>query len=57
MPKYHVYRSIEIDGSPDDVFDVVVDFSQWQEWSPWLCAEPNADVTVTGDPSSLEAQY
>lgn len=57
MPTYHVYRSIEIDASPDDVFEVVADFSKWKEWSPWLCAEPDAEVTVTGDPSSLEAQY
>jgi effector-binding domain-containing protein/uncharacterized protein YndB with AHSA1/START domain len=57
MPKYHVYRSIEIDASPEEVFDVVADFSKWTTWSPWLCAEPDAEVTVTGDPSSLDAAY
>lgn len=57
MPKYHVQRSIEIDASPEDVFDVVADFSKWTTWSPWLCAEPDAEVTVTGDPPSLDATY
>lgn len=57
MPKYHVQRSIEIDASPEEVFDVVADFSKWTTWSPWLCAEPEAEVTVTGEPSSLDAVY
>lgn len=57
MPKYHVQRSIEIDASPEQMFDAVADFSKWTVWSPWLCAEPEAEVNVTGEPSSVGAVY
>lgn len=57
MPKFHIQRSIEIDASPEQVFDAVADFSKWRIWSPWLCAEPDAEVNVTGEPSSIGAVY
>lgn len=57
MPRYHVQRSIEIDASPKKVFDVVSDFGTWTTWSPWLCAEPDAKVNVTGDASSVGSVY
>ena len=57
MPKYHVQRSIEIDASPEQVFDAAVDFSNWKIWSPWLCAEPEAEVTVSEDPRSVGSLY
>lgn len=57
MPKYHVARSIHINASPHDVFSAVADFSDWTTWSPWLCAEPDAKVVVSDDPSSLGATY
>jgi uncharacterized protein YndB with AHSA1/START domain len=57
MPAYHVYRSTEIDASPEKVFDAVADFTTWTTWSPWLCAEPEAEVKVTDDPSSVGSLY
>lgn len=57
MPKFHVQRSIEIDASPEEVFDFVSDFSKWSIWSPWLCAEPEAEVTVSEDPKSVGSLY
>ena len=33
------------------------DFSTWTKWSPWLIAEPGANVTVSTDPSSVGSTY
>lgn len=57
MPAYHVYRSTVIDASPEKVFDAVADFSTWTTWSPWLCAEPDAEVNVSADSSSVGSLY
>lgn len=52
MPKFSVAESVQINASPEQVFEVVSDFNTWTTWSPWLCAEPTATVEVT--PSSNE---
>lgn len=57
MPAYHVQRSIFIDADKETVFQKVVDYSTWTTWSPWLCAEPDAQVTVTENSSSVGSVY
>ena len=57
MPKFHVSRSIAIAAGPDQVFDTVADYNTWASWSPWLCCEPDANVQVTEDPSSVGSKY
>ena len=57
MPKYHVCRSIQIQESPQKVFETVADFGTWTTWSPWLCAEPEAEVKVTENASSVGSVY
>ena len=57
MPAFEVQRSIVINAPPEKVFDTVVDFGTWTTWSPWLCAEPEAEVTVSEDPSSVGSTY
>ena len=57
MPRFQVNRSIHIKAAPEKVFDAVADFSTWTTWSPWLCAEPDAQVRVSEAPSSLGAIY
>ncbi len=57
MLKFQVQRSIQIDASLEKVYDTVVDYETWTTWSPWLCAEPDAKVTITGEPSSVGAVY
>ena len=57
MPKYHVHRSTRIDAAPEKVFETVADFSTWTTWSPWLCTEPDAEVEVTDDSSSVGSVY
>ena len=57
MPRFHVQRSIQINASPEEVFNTVADFGTWTKWSPWLCSEPDAKVTVTEDASSVGSIY
>ena len=57
MPRFHVERSIEIAVTPENAFDAVSDFSTWTTWSPWLIAEPDANVQVSADPSSIGSTY
>lgn len=57
MPEFTVSRSIEINATPDKVFDVVADFGTWTKWSPWLCAEPTATVVVSEDSNSVGSLY
>ena len=57
MSRFHVCRSIHIKAAPEKVFDTISDFSTWTTWSPWLCAEPDAQVTVSEDPSSVGSLY
>lgn len=57
MPRYEVERSTIINAVPERVFDTVADFGTWTTWSPWLCAEPDAQVTVTDDPNSVGSVY
>lgn len=57
MPRYEVQRSIVINAIPERVFETVADFGTWTTWSPWLCAEPDAQVTVTDDPNSIGSVY
>ncbi|MEM7564567.1 MAG: SRPBCC family protein [Pseudomonadota bacterium] len=41
---YHVKRSLEIEASTNAVFNAILDFKSWPEWSPWLMHEPEAGI-------------
>jgi predicted transcriptional regulator YdeE len=51
MPKIHIDRSIEISADVSEIFQVLIDFSQWKDWSPWLILDPKAkmDISPEGD--------
>jgi effector-binding domain-containing protein len=57
MPAIHVQRSIWIDASVEKVFQSVVDFRTWTTWSPWLCSDPDAEVSVTDNATGVGAKY
>ena len=57
MPSFHIERSIEIDAPPETVYNTVVNYESWTKWSPWLCAEPDAVVTVSENPNSIGSIY
>jgi len=57
MPRFHVQRSIEINAPAERVFEVTSDYGQWTRWSPWLCTEPDANVTVSDNANSVGSVY
>lgn len=57
MPHYEIQRSITINATPQQVFDTVANYGTWPNWSPWLCAEPDAKVTITDDAQSVGSVY
>jgi effector-binding domain-containing protein len=46
---YKVERSIQIRETPEQVFQVVSDFKQWNQWSPWLSTEPETKTNISGN--------
>jgi hypothetical protein len=48
----HVERRIVIHATPDAIFPLVSDLSQWERWSPWAKLDPKMDMSITG--SALE---
>lgn len=44
----HVERDIVIDAQPAEVFALIEDFNQWENWSPWAKLDPDAAVTIEG---------
>lgn len=46
--KAHVERSILVEASPEKVFALVSDFSQWSRWSPWADLDPDTVYEITG---------
>ena len=57
MPAINVRRSIQIQASPETVFNTVSDFGSWETWSPWLRIDPEAKVTISDDPRSVGSTY
>jgi hypothetical protein len=43
-----VVRSIDIAAPPATVYGIVSDLRRFNEWSPWLELDPNAEFTFTG---------
>jgi hypothetical protein len=42
MPKMNVIKSIYVDAAPEKIYPIINDLSNWEQWSPWVIAEPNA---------------
>lgn len=49
MPAFQVTRSAGIDSDRESVFSLVRDFRKWPQWSPWLIAEPDCELTFRED--------
>ena len=55
--EYDVKRSITVDKGNAEVFNLVQDFNKWTIWSPWLCMEPDANVSISGNGMSVDDKY
>ena len=45
----NVNKSILIDAAPEKIFPIINDLSNWEQWSPWVIAEPTALINVAKD--------
>ena len=55
--EFEVTRDVTIAAPPAAVFDLLVDFHRWTEWSPWEDLDPNLARTYSGAPSGTGAVY
>ncbi|MCU4154643.1 SRPBCC family protein [Carboxylicivirga sp. A043] len=46
---YHVKKTKVIHVPKEKAYELISDFKTWKSWSPWLCMEPDAKVTMTND--------
>ena len=47
MPQdYRISRSVDINSSLEDAFELSNDLKQWPRWSPWAQLDPSVIVTV-----------
>jgi len=54
---YRIERSATMSAPASAPFEQVNDFHNWEAWSPWLEADPEAQVTFEGPPSGPSAIY
>lgn len=46
--KINIARSIKINKSPTEIYNIVSDLSQWNHWSPWIHLEPESKTQLSG---------
>ncbi|MEL6223605.1 MAG: SRPBCC family protein [Cyanobacteria bacterium J06627_8] len=44
----HVERDIVINAQPAEIFALIDDFHNWENWSPWANIDPDATMTIEG---------
>ena len=54
---YTVTRSATIDAPPARVYEQIVDFHNWTNWSPWEDLDPDLKRTYSGSESGKGAAY
>jgi uncharacterized protein YndB with AHSA1/START domain len=56
-PTFTVERSALVPAAPQKVYDLLVDFHQWPQWSPWEELDPAMERTHSGAASGVGAKY
>ena len=54
---YQVERSTTIAADPQPIYDRLVDFRSWMDWSPWEDLDPQQVRSFTGAESGVGAGY
>ncbi len=57
MADYQVQRNITIDSDAPQIYDKIVDFHEWQSWSPWEDMDPTMTKSYDGPDSGVGASY
>lgn len=54
---YTVERSVQIAAPPERIYDQIVDFHNWTNWSPWEDRDPDLKRTYSGSGAGPGAVY
>jgi len=54
---YVVERSIVINAPARSIYELVADFREWRDWSPWEGLDPDLQRTYSGSESGVGAAY
>ena len=54
---FRVERSTTISAEPAQVFDHIISFHRWADWSPWEHKDPAMRRTISGSDSGVGAVY
>jgi hypothetical protein len=54
---YTVARSTTINAPAETIYEQIVDFHNWQAWSPWDHLDPDMQRTYSGPASGVGASY
>ena len=55
--EFHVSRSTTINAAPAEVLPYVNNFHNWNDWSPWVELDPNAEYSFPGPDAGEGAEY
>jgi hypothetical protein len=55
--EFRIHRSADVSASPDFVFSIINDLTQWGRWSPYEKRDPNMKKTFEGPSSGPGAVY
>lgn len=57
LKKIHIVKTVRIDGSMEQVFDMVKYLGNFPKWSPFLAQDPSQKYEVKGTDGTVGAQY
>ncbi len=57
MSSFQLSRATHIDAPPERVRPLLVNFREWQKWSPWEDVDPNLNRTYSGPDEGVGAHY
>jgi len=52
MAQLFIRKTILIRKDQASIFKILYDFHQWPKWSPWLIADPKANIQIEADGKS-----
>ena len=55
--EFEVTRDTTVDAPPQKVYELLADFRQWRQWSPWEDIDPQLWRSYSGAASGVGAEY
>nr|MBS0037497.1 SRPBCC family protein [Saprospiraceae bacterium] len=55
--QYHVEREATIEAEKTLVYDQMVPFENFHQWSPWRDVDPDAEITIEGTQGEVGSKY